>query len=1287
MNKVVSFFLTFLFLSTFCSAQSISIRQTLLWQENPIVHNPTGNHPLEIWTFDGAVHGSHTPTLPYFGDAFPVNSHGQLSVELVSVQYESFGKPASSDDWVIQDDIVFKTRVEQERRNFVGKVSFLPIRKTGPNQFERITSFELRVTFTPLPQATNRDTYTFNSVLSDGDIYKIAVSEEGIHKITHDFLKNDLGIDIDNTNPSQIRLYGNGGGPLPEPVIAEQVDDLEENAIWISGGNDGVFNADDFILFYAQGPHRWQYSENENILNRVTNTYDIQSYYFLKIESGTGKQVGDANHSVASIGSTAFTTNAYTDLIRLEDERYNLLFESPNSQGSGQMWWGDAFNPLRTRNYDFDLPGLLTNEPSNIKVSMVARGANSSTYKVMVSGQTYISGQMGNVNTSNPEGTYAKAAVMTHNFQPTQSTLSVAIEYPSVGDGTNTAWLDYIQLNARRSLQLVGGQVIFRDLRSLDHPSTKYEIGGANASTQIWDITNPLAAKAITGANLSGNTLRFGAASDELKTFVAFNPSNSFPSPVVIGEKLENQNYHGINNVDMVIVYYSEFLSAAQLLAQHRADYSDLTIELVDIDKLFNEFSSGAKDPTAIRDFAHMLFTRSDQFKHLLLLGDGSFDARNIYGTGKDFIPVYETRNSLNPISSFPTDDYFSLLTDDDGGNINSGLMDIAVGRFPVRSLEEANAVVNKIIHYDTSKDVLGDWRNRVSYIADDEDSNRHITDSDIVSNRVEGEHPIVNVGKIYFDAFQQVPTSGGARYPEVQEAINRDMFKGLLVMSYMGHGGGKGWAQERVLTNADIASWNNFDHMPLLVTATCSFAGYDEATFTSAGEQVFLNPNGGAIALFTTTRAVFTNSNRELNIAVFDTLLDITNSYRPSMGEILRVAKNQCQNCSTENSRKFIMLGDPSQHLAIPELNVLTTSVNGNPVGSGLTDTIRALQTVTIEGVVADNNGSVLTDFNGIVYPTIYDKKVTVTTLGQDAGSRPTFDFQLQRNIIFKGRATVTNGVFSFTFVVPKDINYAYDKGKISYYAENGTQVDARGYYDGIVIGGTDPNGIQDDKGPLVEVFMNTEEFVSGGLTDPNPTLLVKLSDDHGINVVGNSIGHDLTGILDQNTQNTYILNDFYEAEIDDHTKGTVRYPLFNIAEGHHQIKVTAWDVANNSADGFTDFVVANGEEAALDHVLNYPNPFTTCTNFQFEHNMAGQTLDVQVQIFTVSGKLAKTIHTQIDANGYRVTDIKWDGRDDYGDQLAKGVYVYKVKVNSLSDPSGQTRGESDFEKLVILK
>ncbi|MEK7256688.1 MAG: type IX secretion system sortase PorU, partial [Bacteroidota bacterium] len=465
-------------------------------------------------------------------------------------------------------------------------------------------------------------------------------------------------------------------------------------------------------------------------------------------------------------------------------------------------------------------------------------------------------------------------------------------------------------------------------------------------------------------------------------------------------------------------------------------------------------------------------------------------------------------------------------------------------------------------------------------------------------------------------------------------------------------------------------------------------FGGYDNPNFTTGGELSFLNETGGAIALFTTVRPVYAYANAELTQAAVDTLFFKLNNQVPTLGEVLRLSKNKAPG-NTSNSRKFALLGDPSMQLALPNFKVATTKVNGHDLDTVVVDTIRALQKVTIEGEVQDDFGNLMSNFNGVVYPTIFDKTVKYRTLGQDGQN--TFEFDLQKNVIFKGRASVTGGKFQFTFVVPKDIDYNFGNCKLSYYAADETQhEDAAGSYAGVVVGGTDPNALADDRGPKVEVFMNDENFVFGGITDPDPVLLVQLSDDNGINVVGNSIGHDLAGILDKNTQSTYILNDFYEAALDDYTKGEVRYPLYNLAEGRHEIKVNAWDIANNPAEGFTEFVVVTSEKLALEHVLNYPNPFTTSTCFMFELSQKGVELDVLVQIYTVSGRLIKTLEERIIAAGSRLgrgNCVEWNGRDEFGEPLAKGVYLYKVKVRSANTGETTLQGESDFEKLVILK
>jgi hypothetical protein len=375
---------------------------------------------------------------------------------------------------------------------------------------------------------------------------------------------------------------------------------------------------------------------------------------------------------------------------------------------------------------------------------------------------------------------------------------------------------------------------------------------------------------------------------------------------------------------------------------------------------------------------------------------------------------------------------------------------------------------------------------------------------------------------------------------------------------------------------------------------------------------------------------------------------------------------------------------------LAYPNYKIKTKTVNNRITTNTTTDTLRALQRVTITGEIVDNNGNKVPNFNGTIYPTVFDKADRLSTLGNDPGSRASV-FYVRKKIVFKGQASVNNRDFSFSFVVPKDINYTFGSGKISYYAKSDGLMDASGYHDRIVIGGSIPNAPVDNEGPEVLVYMNTEEFARGGITDNSPNILVQLYDENGINTVGNSIGHDLTSkvLAPDQTEDAYVLNDFYESKLDDYTRGTAIYPLKDLKPGVHTVKVKAWDTYNNPGEGETEFIVAESADMALNHVLNYPNPFTTSTNFQFEHNLPYRDLDIQVQIYTVSGRLIKTIDRSIgaeDNTGYRVADIHWDGLDEFGDRIGRGVYIYKIFVQA-QGAENQTKQSSEFQKLVILK
>jgi hypothetical protein len=709
---------------------------------------------------------------------------------------------------------------------------------------------------------------------------------------------------------------------------------------------------------------------------------------------------------------------------------------------------------------------------------------------------------------------------------------------------------------------------------------------------------------------------------------------------------------------------------------------------IVTTEQVFNEFSSGIPDPVALRDFVKMYYDRfranwKDTGKYLLLLGKGSFDYKTRISNNTNYVPVYETPNSLDPLATYTSDDFFGFL--DDHEDINSSLvlnqLDIGIGRIPVTTEEEARNFVDKLYDYHAAE-ALGAWRNNLAFIADDEDQNLHLQDAVVLTGTVSATAPVFNDQKIYLDAFLQESGSSGGRYPQANAAINNSIYNGTLIFNYSGHGGPERLAEEVILDQSIVNSWNNRYRLPLFITATCDFAPYDNPLLHSLGENLVVRPKTGAIALMTTTRVVFAYSNRIMN----DNYLRIalqpdSNGRYKTLGEAVMAAKNYTYQTSGDitNNRKFSLLGDPAMTIAYPLLNVVATSVNGHNIING-TDTLSATEKVIIEGEVRDHFGQLLPTFNGTVSVSLFDKAIPVTTLGNDPTSIPV-SYIDQSSVLFKGKATVTNGKYSIQFTMPKDINYQFGPGKISLYAENGI-TDGNGYSHNVIIGGIEANSDTDKEGPEIKAYLNDDKFVNGGLTNASPVLILHLSDSSGINTGSSGIDHDLIATLDNDNRTYYQLNNFYETELDNYRKGQVRFQLPVLSPGHHSLKIKAWDVMNNSSEYILDFTVADNDVLKLDHVLNYPNPFSTSTAFWFEHNAAGIDLSVKIEIFTVSGKLIKTISQTINPPGNRSSEVDWDGLDEYGNKIANGVYLYRLRVQT---PDG--RSAQKWEKLVILK
>ena len=1253
--------------------QSKEIVKNFSWSQEDIQIDPISNELMRIYTVNNGHLSRQHPEIPLYSDQVKLGANYEISIQATITKSSpiTINTQAAKDH--IQDELNVWTTVEKNRNDYFLVYGFIPVVRSNSG-YIKVEEVRLTIDYgAPLVEKRDGPTFADNSVLASGAIYKVSFTESGVYKLDYNYLK-DLGIDIDNINPKNLAVYTSHGKALAENIIEDRFDDLIESPILIKGEENNVFNSADYILFYAKGDESWNTSNNT--YNHEKNIYSDINYAFIKVKESQGKRLGTSN----SLSTTAYTSSIYNSLQRYEEDKVNLLAAFTATQGTGQLWFGDRYNTVKEYDYTdkFDLTGYVLGEEIEIKLGFAGRNdENTSRVFLDLDGNT-LDKSLARINDSGSISTnrYANYALMNTTTTINNPNGKIVVRYPFQGNDVSEGWLDYLQLIIPKTLNFNGNPILISNQESVNYNNTALSLTGS--PDHIWDVTS---LDDIKNAFVDNGQIKYNSQ-DELRLFYAFNEATAM-TPTKLGV-VENQNLHSIDDVELIVIYHPTFENDIERYVEHRSSFGNLNVKAVNINHVYNEFSGGKVDPSAIRDLAKMVYDRTDNFKYLLLIGDGSFDYKQLTPDIPDhnFIPAYETKESLDPIDGFPTDDFYALLDINEGTNLK-GQLDIAVGRFPVKTAEEFTGLVDKLIHYDTHPDTQGDWKLKLGFAADDEDSGRHLTDTEDIANQTKLRYPDFNQQKIYFDAFLQESTPGGARFPDATKELNNAVFKGLLVLNYLGHGGPKGWAQERVLQVSDIQSWNNYDNIPLLITATCTFAGYDEPSVESAGEVSLLNERGGAIGLFSTTRAVFASDNKRLVSSVYDTMFTTQGGQLQTLGEILMRGKNKnVQDTQKINARKFSLLGDPSMRLSVPLLNVETSKINGTSI-SEFSDTLKALEQVTIEGIITDQNNQFVSDYNGIVYPTIFDKESTLRTLANDSNSGEK-SFNVIKNILFKGAATVTNGMFSFTFVVPKDINYAYGPGRISYYATNPDRVDAKGSNDDFIIGGTSNNIIQDNQGPEIQIFMNDESFVFGGITNTDPVLLIKLEDENGINVTGTSIGHDLSGTLDEDNQGTFIMNDFYEATVDNFRKGSARYPISGLESGRHSISVKAWDVLNNSSEARSEFVVIKDGDNVLEHVLNYPNPFTTSTNFQFEHDLTSTELDILITIYTISGKVIKTIEATKYATGFRIDGIHWDGTDDFGSDIGKGVYLYKIKVRS--DEFNLLR-ESEFEKLVILK
>lgn len=1109
--------------------------------------------------------------------------------------------------------------------------------------------------------ALNISALAGNSLLSEGAWYKMSISSTGMYKLTYSDLSS-MGVDVANINPKNIRLFHNGGGVLPKINKDYYPDDLYEIPVYVSGEEDGVFNQNDYILFYARGSVVWKYDKSRRFYNHVKNPYTDYTYVFMTIGDVEGRRI-----QYEDIPEGASTTRV-SDFI---DYKVKDVDET-NINNMGCTWFFDKFDITLQRDYEFGFDNLNKSREVRMRASMASKNSSSASMSLKYNNKVLYTKNFPN------SSTYVYASWDTlclAKFTPTGSPIKINATYNRTAT-SSVAWMDFISVNAWCNLVMSGDVLYFRNPEcDVAKDVYEYRLQNASNSVKVWNVTDPIN-PTMMSTTMSSSILSFKVNGDVNNQFVAFN-GNSFSKPTFVGV-VANQNLHAKKDIDYLIITHPKFQTQAERLRDIHSQLDDLVIDIVQPQYIYNEFSCGAQDLAGIRNFIKMLYNNSSdehRLKYVLLFGDASYNYKD---PEVCLIPTWESFNSCVITSSVVTDDFFVCLDDEDGKmEDGNSIIDLAIGRMPVSTTDQANDVLDKIEEY-IAKDAktMRNWRKVITLICDDESSD-FIRNSEKIADSVAYWGGDVIVDKIYLDAFNQVATSSGQRCPEINEAITNRIEKGTLVVNYNGHGGEIGWGDERILTMDDINSWENMPMFPLFVTATCEFSRFDDHTRTSAGEIVFTNKRGGAIAMITTART--THSSGPILTRTYRRMFRMNNGEYPTMGEILYSSKQDKGN----DTKVFVLFGDPALRLAYPKNNVVLTKINGKPVAAPTdtlshNDTIKALSTIELCGEVRDNFGELMSDFNGIVQVSVYDKENTYRTKGDK--DFPKVTFQLRNSMLFDGKAKVESGTFSVRFTVPKDINYSYGKGLISFYATD-YETDANGSYGNVIVGGYDNTAIPDVDGPEARAFIDDTLFVSGGMTNENPLFYAFVRDKNGINTTGIGIGHDITVTITGATNKSYTLNSFYEAPVNANDYGSIAYHLYGLNEGDHHLVFRVWDIYNNSTSVALDFTVVKSGNMTVKNVYNAPNPMTSYTKFMFEHNQSGY-VDITINIYNINGQLVKTIHDSRYGSSTRIEPIYWDGRSDSGAALPSGVYVYNV---IMTNDNNET--QTGYSKLVIAR
>lgn len=1089
-----------------------------------------------------------------------------------------------------------------------------------------------------------------SSVLSTGKWAKVSVQFDGIYKIDYNKLKS-FGINPDG-DVKKIKVYTAFNGMLPQANSAPRIQDLQEIAIYVSGEEDGKFNTSDYILFYGQGPDKYQLLPDKGIFQYENNLYTDKNYYFITADGANGKRMVP----IGNLNDPAPAVEEFDDFSYYETEKYNDLH-------SGRDWFGEQFDSKTEYTIRFDMPGVIDGSTIKLVSNVMGQSYAQASFQISYNDKFIVE--------QKPEVIidyqYAiKGTEVTDTLNINASSVNAAgsanqdvkIKFIKASTGRSVGYLDYLLLQTKRKLALYGDQTLFHSLKSLQQPATKFNIANTASTAIVWDVTDAYT-PAIQQSSFNGGTTSFTANSTLLRKYVVTSTKFSAPD---FEKQVANQNLHGISNIDLLVVCAPEFLLQAQRFAVYRQAKSSISVHVATTEEVYNEFSGGKQDITAIRDLVKYLKDKNSGIRNLLLFGRGSYDYKNYLPNNKNFVPTYESRNSLSPLETYSSDDYFGFLENNEGTwNENPPVnhtLDIGVGRFPIKKAEEGDILIDKIMEYEDN--AWGDWRKQLVFVADDGDFNIHQSQSDQLAESVESDHPEFNTTKVFLDYYKQVNSPSGQISPQATAALNDVVKRGAVIVNYTGHGGEQQWAQERIFDQISLDNWKSGPAYPLLVTATCEFGRNDDPSLISTAENSLVRKKGGSIGLVTTARPVNSSTNFTLNKAFYLALFTKSDNRFRDLGSVFRDTKNTSQ--SGVSNRNFSLLGDPSMKLALPEADVRISEIKNL---SSASDTLKALSKIRVTGSIYQG-GSIDPGYNGYLEALLLDRPVTLQTKGDE---NPPFDFTSRDNEIFHGQVQVVSGQFQFDFTMTSSIDPQVGKGKFALYAYGNNRQDLTGVVSNVKIGAKEKSPGTDSKGPDIQLFMGDSTFLNGGVANVSSRIVAILSDDNGINLSGYASQNNIVATLDDSL--TFILNNFYLSDVGNFRRGKINYPIDGLKPGEHHLTLRAADTYGNISSTSIAFFVSDVNGIQIEQWLNFPNPASTATTFQFKHNRSGDDLEATVTVFDQVGQPMFSDTYQITKSPYQVNLPAWDVVGGSGTKLGTGLYLCKLSVRSLTDGS----------------